>query len=90
MAFKFTCPHCNAALNVTDPAFGKTIPCPGCNQPINVPQPPPSRQPSYVPALRRRLARRLTIVGSRSRLPSTLSCRRRCSEQFKTATRCRK
>ena len=50
MGFKFTCPHCNAALNVTEPAFGKTIPCPGCKQPIKVPQPPPSRQASRVPA----------------------------------------
>ena len=39
MAFKMDCPHCKRTLNVTEKAFGKTVPCPGCNQPIQVPQP---------------------------------------------------
>ena len=37
MAFKMECPHCMRKLNVTEKAFGKTVPCPGCNQPIEVP-----------------------------------------------------
>ena len=36
MAFKMECPHCRRALNVTEKAFGKTVPCPSCNQPISV------------------------------------------------------
>ena len=39
MSYKINCPHCNKALNVTEPAFGKTVPCPGCNQLLKVPQP---------------------------------------------------
>ena len=49
MSFKISCPHCAKALNVTEPAFGKTVPCPGCNQPIKVPIPAqPLRQASPV------------------------------------------
>jgi hypothetical protein len=39
MAFKMECPHCKKALNVTEVAFGKTVPCPACNGHISVPQP---------------------------------------------------
>jgi hypothetical protein len=39
MAFTIECPHCHRTLNVTEKAFGRTLPCPGCNQPIKVPQP---------------------------------------------------
>ena len=39
MSFKMDCPHCKKTLNVTEKAFGKTVPCPGCNQPIKVPHP---------------------------------------------------
>ena len=39
MAFKLDCPHCKRKLNVTEKAFGKTVPCPGCNRPIKVPNP---------------------------------------------------
>jgi hypothetical protein len=37
MAFKMDCPHCRKTLNITEKAFGKTVPCPGCKQPIAVP-----------------------------------------------------
>jgi len=50
MSFKISCPHCKRALNVTEPAFGKTVPCPGCKQPIKVPH--PAAVPSSVPAQR--------------------------------------
>jgi len=48
MTFKMDCPHCMRKLNVTEKAFGKTVPCPGCNQPVKVPQSaamPPSARP---------------------------------------------
>jgi len=49
MSFKMECPRCMKTLNVTEKAFGKTVPCPGCNQPITVPQPTqPSLQTSGV------------------------------------------
>ena len=41
MAFQMNCPHCAKQLNVTEKAFGKTVPCPGCKQPIEVPRLPP-------------------------------------------------
>jgi hypothetical protein len=41
MAFQMNCPHCAKQLNVTEKAFGKTVPCPGCNWPIDVPRLPP-------------------------------------------------
>ena len=41
MSFKMDCPHCMRTLNVTEEAFGKTVPCPGCNQPVAVPREPP-------------------------------------------------
>jgi len=43
MSFKMNCPHCNRTLNVTEKAFGKTVPCPnpGCNGLIQVPSSPP-------------------------------------------------
>ena len=49
MSFTMDCPHCMKTLNVTEKAFGKTVPCPSCNQPIDVPQPPqPSPQANRV------------------------------------------
>ena len=39
MSFKMDCPRCMKTLNVTEKAFGKTVPCPSCNQPIKVLQP---------------------------------------------------
>jgi hypothetical protein len=39
MPFKIDCPHCNRVLNVTEKAYGKTLPCSGCNQPVAIPQP---------------------------------------------------
>jgi hypothetical protein len=51
MPIKISCPHCTRALNVTEPAFGKTVPCPACNQPIKVPYPvQPSGQTNQVAA----------------------------------------
>ena len=47
MSFRITCPHCNRGLNITEPAFGKTLPCPGCQQPIKVPH--PTSVPSSAP-----------------------------------------
>ena len=41
MAFKMECPHCKRALNVTEKAFGKTVPCPSCQHAITVPSSPP-------------------------------------------------
>jgi len=38
MAFKMVCPHCKKILNVTEKAFGRTVPCPGCNQPLTIPK----------------------------------------------------
>ena len=37
MSFKMNCPHCAKPLNVTEKAFGKTVPCPNCNGPLIVP-----------------------------------------------------
>ena len=45
MAFKMVCPHCKKILNVTEKAFGRTVPCPGCNQPLAIPQDPESLPP---------------------------------------------
>lgn len=50
MAFKMDCPHCRKTLNVTEKAFGKTVPCPGCNQPIAVPQQEPTQASAARPA----------------------------------------
>ena len=36
MAVKLGCPHCKRVLNVSDKAFGRTVPCPACKQPITV------------------------------------------------------
>jgi hypothetical protein len=47
MSFKMDCPHCKRTLNVTEKAFGKTVPCPGCKQPVTLPRtipPPPVHQ----------------------------------------------
>jgi hypothetical protein len=51
MSFKMNCPHCGRTLNVTEPAFGQTVPCPGCNRPVEVPHPsevpsPPPQSPA--------------------------------------------
>lgn len=43
MALKLDCPHCKRPLNVTEKAFGQTVPCPACNQPITVPREAGSR-----------------------------------------------
>lgn len=40
MSFNVACPHCKRVLNVTEKAFGKTLPCPGCKQPMTVPNGP--------------------------------------------------
>jgi hypothetical protein len=53
MGFKIACPHCSRTLNVTEPAFGKTVPCPACNRPIDVAypaQPPHQAVPAAPPA----------------------------------------
>jgi hypothetical protein len=51
MSFKMNCPNCNRILNVTEKAFGKTVPCPGCNQPVTVSHPAqPPHQASGVDA----------------------------------------
>ena len=31
-------PHCKRTLNVSERAFGKTVPCPGCGQPVTAPR----------------------------------------------------
>ena len=78
MSFKMECPRCMKTLNVTEKAFGKTVPCPNCNQPIKVPQPTqPSLQASPVGAAppwsgARRMATRRQI--QRRHYP--LGCRR--------------
>ena len=41
MSFKISCPHCAKVLNVTEPAFGRTVSCPSCKQPFKVPHPAP-------------------------------------------------
>ena len=43
MAFQMNCPHCRKMLNITEKAFGQTLPCPGCGKPLTVPQPPVTR-----------------------------------------------
>jgi phage FluMu protein Com len=50
MSFQIQCPSCARVLNVTETAFGKTVPCPACKQPIQVAN--PAQQPAYagVPA----------------------------------------
>lgn len=70
MSFKMDCPHCKRTLNVTEKAFGKTVPCPGCNQPVTVPQhwappPPPRRAEMAAPFLPAGAARppEATLVG---------------------------
>jgi len=40
MSFKMNCPHCKRVLNVTEKAFGKSVPCPACKQPIAIPREP--------------------------------------------------
>jgi len=40
MSFNIACPHCKKVLNVTEKAYGKTLPCPGCQRPIVVPDGP--------------------------------------------------
>ena len=47
MAFQMACPHCMKRLNVTEKAFGKTVPCPGCNQPLTIPQQPEAILPQH-------------------------------------------
>jgi hypothetical protein len=47
MAFQMDCPHCMKRLNVTEKAFGKTVPCPGCNQPLTIPQQPETLRPQH-------------------------------------------
>jgi len=49
MAFKMNCPHCMRRLNVTEKAFGKTVPCPGCSQPLTIPQQPVNIQGTPMP-----------------------------------------
>jgi hypothetical protein len=39
MSFTIDCPRCSRTLNVTEKAYGKTLPCPGCNQLLQVPHP---------------------------------------------------
>jgi hypothetical protein len=46
MSFRMDCPRCKRGLNVTEIAFGKTLPCPGCGQPFKVPH--PGLQPVHV------------------------------------------
>ena len=48
MSFKISCPHCARALNVTEPAFGKTVSCPGCKQPMKVPHPTAAPAPAPI------------------------------------------
>jgi hypothetical protein len=50
MAFKMDCPYCRKILNVTEKAFGKTLPCPGCNQSIAVPKQEPMQASVARPA----------------------------------------
>jgi len=45
MVFQVNCPHCKKVLNVTEKAFGRTLPCPGCSKPVTVPQQPTIRSP---------------------------------------------
>ena len=47
MSFKMDCPLCKRTLNVTEKAFGKTVPCPGCNQPVTVPLQSPMLHPVH-------------------------------------------
>lgn len=46
MSFNVACPNCKQVLNVTEKAYGKTLPCPGCRQPMVVPNGPPPPQPA--------------------------------------------
>ena len=38
MSFKMKCPNCQKVLNVTEKAFGKSLPCPACQRVIKVPE----------------------------------------------------
>ena len=57
MAFQMNCPHCRKMLNITEKAFGQTLPCPGCGKPLTVPQPPVTR-PASTPSESKRAAAR--------------------------------
>jgi hypothetical protein len=67
MAFKMDCPHCRKTLNVTEKAFGKTVPCPGCNQPIAVPQQEPMQASVARPATA--MAQAVTATPTRASPP---------------------
>ena len=43
MPIKFTCPHCQKAINVRDELAGKKGACPGCKKAVTVPQPAATR-----------------------------------------------
>ncbi len=43
MSFNMDCPHCKKILNVTEKAYGKTLPCPDCHKPVKIPPNPGSR-----------------------------------------------
>jgi len=74
MAFKMDCPHCKKTLNVTEAAFGRTLPCPRCNQPVTVPE-----QPESLPPLR--------PVQASSSEPQNVSGRTRKPAQTGTPTK---
>jgi hypothetical protein len=41
MSYQVNCPHCKIPLNVSEKAFGRTVPCPACGQSMMVPQASP-------------------------------------------------
>ena len=89
MSFKMECPHCKRTLNVTEKAFGKTVPCPGCNQPVTVPYKPPALRPRLIPCQEANLSlshkRRKWCHHARRTAPPR-RCHREC-HQFRRLTR---
>ena len=90
MSFKIDCPHCKRTLNVTEKAFGKTVPCPFCSQPLAVPQAPrPQRAVPPVGRMAHPLPNAQASVAAPPP-PAQLRCRRWCQTRRRCVLRCRR